>query len=617
MEGDNRVQVFARARPLVAQEGRGWQFLEVDDVNNSVLVDSGKSDASPGGGLEPCGSDTGGRAFNFDGVFSAASTQHGVFTQVGLPVLQACLQGLNGTILAYGQTGSGKTHSLLNQSSNSQELGLLPRLVASLFLQISQDAENVYDIEAAAVQVYNEQVDDLLHPDRDSGMGFNLGVKDGGLIPQLYWVKCNRPEALLEAFAKARSNLVYAETRMNKASSRSHAVFQVKITRRSAGDEGKGGRVECTRSRLTVIDLAGSERVKKSGAEGAQLKEALAINKSLLVFGNVVSALAAKQRHVPFRESKLTRILDGSIGGNSRTSLLVCVSLAAENAAETYSALEFASRAMRVEVDARVNRAYLDGSDIIEDPRLQLEDMMDSSLREENANLRKSLSTERRRADEALALQQAAEKRIQELEDELAVSRRGERELLRSSQALEVKVEEWKEVAEARAEELEAQAAEVQSCLRERDEALERARRAEANLEEEKEEMEKIMEEVDESAVRDMEKQKEADDLMVSERQRASEDIRLAKAEAEEWKARAEQLEEDLAELQHLHRCAGEHSENDSPDRRLPLQPLRQNRHSTATRRAFSADAKRSRHGKQRQWPSDEDNIENSLTAGY
>jgi len=589
MEGDNRVQVFARARPLVAQEGRGWQFLEVDDVNHTIQVDNGKSDASPGGGLEACGSDIGGRAFSFDGVFNAASTQQGVFTQVGLPVLQACLQGFNGTILAYGQTGSGKTHSLLNQSPDSQMLGLLPRLVASLFLQISQDTESAYDIDAAAVQVYNEQVDDLLHPDRDSGMGFNLPVQNGGLIPGLFWVKCNRPEALLEAFSRARSNLVYAETRMNKASSRSHAVFQVKITRRAAGDAAAGMPVECTRSRLNVIDLAGSERVKKSGVEGAQLKEALAINKSLLVLGNVVSALAAKKAHVPFRESKLTRILDGSIGGNSRTSLLVCVSPAAENAAETVSALEFASRAMRVEVDARVNRAYLDGSDIIEDPRAQLEDMMDSSLREENATLRKSLQNERRRADEAQELQQAAEKRIQDLEEELAVSRRGERELLRSSQALEVKVEEWRQEAEAKAEEL-------NRCIQERDEALERAKKEAADHHEE---MEKMAEEVEESAERDLERQKEVDEVMAFERQRASEDLRLARAEAEEWKAKAEHREEGMAELEmsleNLRRCFGR-SEDESPER-LPLQPLRQNRHSTATCRAFSAGAKRSMHG--------------------
>merc|ERR1719189_2371453 len=135
---------------------------------------------------------------------------------------------------------------------------------------------------------------------------------------------------------------------MNKASSRSHAVFQIRITRRTASGS-------CTVSRLCVVDLAGSERVKKSGVEGRHFKEAMAINRSLLALGNVVNALAAKKSHVPFRNSKLTRVLDGSIGGNCRTAMLVCVSPDAAQTLETVSSLEFAARAMCVEVDPKVN----------------------------------------------------------------------------------------------------------------------------------------------------------------------------------------------------------------------------------------------------------------------
>eukprot|EP00439_Symbiodinium_sp_Y106_P037763 s102_g4.t1 len=112
-----------------------------------------------------------GTEFAFDGVFGEQSAQRDVFMQIGLPVLREALRGINGTVLAYGQTGSGKTHSLLHQSSKGEEAGLLPRLVASLFLMISQDVANVYDIEAAAVQVYNEQVDDLLNSEHQSGIG--------------------------------------------------------------------------------------------------------------------------------------------------------------------------------------------------------------------------------------------------------------------------------------------------------------------------------------------------------------------------------------------------------------------------------------------------------------
>lgn len=274
------------------------------------------------------------------------------------------MRGINGTVLAYGQTGSGKTHSLLHQSSKGEEAGLLPRLVASLFLMISQDVANVYDIEAAAVQIYNEQVDDLLNCEHQSGIGHNLNVRDGGVVNGLTWIRCTKPDEMLEAFTRARANVVYAETKMNKASSRSHAIFQLRISKRERVFEAAktGQKVECTIARLNVVDLAGSERVKKSGSEGMRFQEATNINRSLLAFGNVVSALAARKSHIPLRDSKLTRILDGSIGGNCRTALLVCVNPAFEHVGETQNTLEFASRAMRVEVDAKVNTALVEVS---------------------------------------------------------------------------------------------------------------------------------------------------------------------------------------------------------------------------------------------------------------
>jgi hypothetical protein len=458
------------------------------------------------------------RAFTFNGAFGPSSTQQDVFSLVGRPVLDGCLQGLNGTILGYGQTGSGKTHSLLHQGSGSDDAGLLPRLVASLFLQISRDDSLAYDIQAAALQVYNEQVDDLF-ADREAGQGFNLPVLNNGMVPGLTWVACNSPSSLLEAFSRARSNLVYAETRMNKHSSRSHAIFQVKITcrkRHRGGDSAQ--QIECTVAKLNVVDLAGSERVKKSGVEGTQLKEALAINKSLLVFGNVVSALAAKRTHVPFRESKLTRILDGSIGGNSRTSLLVCVSPSTENAAETLSALEFASRAMRVEVDARVNRSLLDanGLDVLQDQsRSQLSEMMNRSLLEELENVKRAALIDRARAEEAERLWQAAEARSQSLELELDEARRGHSDVVaRHSEerlALEASIAESNRVSEDLRQNAEMLAGDLIRVKAERDAALERAILIEAELETE---YESLMAEVEASAERDIGRQREFDALL-------------------------------------------------------------------------------------------------------
>jgi kinesin family protein 5 len=263
------------------------------------------------------------RKFDFDGSFGGSSTQADVFSDVGAPVVRAVLQGYHGCIFAYGQTGSGKTFSLLNAGTpgrNFEDAGLLPRLVATLYVRAGQDAAHQYAVECGAFQVYNEQVADLLHPEHRNGKGQNLSVskKDGhGQVDNLTWKACASAKELLDHFAYARKNVIYAETKMNKASSRSHACFQLRVTRREK-NSNKGSVSLCS-----VVDLAGSERVKRSGVAGKELKEAININGSLLALGNVVAALAAKKKHVPYRDSKLTRVLEGSVGGNCRTTLFL------------------------------------------------------------------------------------------------------------------------------------------------------------------------------------------------------------------------------------------------------------------------------------------------------
>jgi kinesin family protein 5 len=295
-----------------------------------------------------------GLEFSFDGVFPEGAAQADIFAKVGLPVLQGLMRGLNGAILAYGQTGSGKTYSLLQRGKAAEDAGLLPRLVDSLFVHVAADTQSSYKVEASAMQVYNEQLDDILHPCQQAGKGQCIQVQNGGHIPELTWIECKCTQDLTSAFSRARANLVYAETKMNKASSRSHAIFQIRLTRWSNSQTS-------TCARLSVVDLAGSERVKKSGVEGSHFKEATTINKSLLALGNVVSALAARKQHVPYRDSKLTRLLEGCLGGNCKTALLVCASPDHEHAQEALCSLEFASRAMDIEVHARVNRVVVAG----------------------------------------------------------------------------------------------------------------------------------------------------------------------------------------------------------------------------------------------------------------
>eukprot|EP00929_Paragymnodinium_shiwhaense_P056589 TRINITY_DN28328_c0_g1_i1.p1 TRINITY_DN28328_c0_g1~~TRINITY_DN28328_c0_g1_i1.p1 ORF type:complete len:1008 (-),score=344.87 TRINITY_DN28328_c0_g1_i1:26-3049(-) len=353
-----RVKVYCRVRPPLPREDASDICVAVDEGSRFVEVsdEGGAIDRVLGGGnAEPAEA----KKFEFDGVFGGSSSQKQVFQDVGLAACRDVLKGYNGCIFAYGQTGSGKTHSLLNcggGNDGAEGAGVLPRVVATLFVQMAKDAANVYDVEAAAMQVYNEQVDDLLHPNHaQAGQNLKVNGMDGS-VPALTWEKCQRPDSLLEMVQRARSKIVYAETKMNKASSRSHAVFQIKVTRRPRGQgSGNGSSVKTTFGTLSIVDLAGSERVKRSGVVGKEFKEATNINGSLLALGNVVSALASKSKHIPFRDSKLTSILQSSIGGNCKTSLLVCASPAVESAQETIGALEFASRAMRVVQEVKIN----------------------------------------------------------------------------------------------------------------------------------------------------------------------------------------------------------------------------------------------------------------------
>eukprot|EP00930_Biecheleria_cincta_P054871 TRINITY_DN41261_c0_g1_i1.p1 TRINITY_DN41261_c0_g1~~TRINITY_DN41261_c0_g1_i1.p1 ORF type:complete len:1003 (+),score=300.90 TRINITY_DN41261_c0_g1_i1:163-3171(+) len=492
-----RVQVFARVRPLGEHEAGFAPAVETNESARSLCVRNENEALErilAGHSKDPAPCEV--KEYVFDAAFPPDAQQRDVFTRVGLPVLREALKGINGTILAYGQTGSGKTHSLLHQSQKSEEAGLLPRLVANLFLLVSQDIASAYDIEAASVQVYNEQVDDLLHQEHQKGGGHNLNVRDGGIVPGLTWVKCSRPEQMLEAFTRARTNVVYAETKMNKASSRSHAVFQLRITKRPRACQAHDGsqKIECTIARLSVVDLAGSERVKKSGAEGMRFQEATAINKSLLAFGNVVSALAAKKAHIPLRDSKLTRILEGSIGGNCRTALLVCASPAVENVPETLNTLEFASRAMRVEVDAKVNTAVVEISAkaLLEDMHGEGHDIM---VKAELA--KKELEALRKQSSEAAEeakreMQREMQREVDKREHAIKEAESKALKLQQSAEDAQKREGKWQEQLDALRQDQTSARGEAQTLRKAAEKAAAEAKEAKAALEGKAQELEKL-----------------------------------------------------------------------------------------------------------------------------
>ena len=380
MSVKGKVNVFSRVRPGLAREdGDQHCITNHQELKKCVVrVEDDAVERVLAGGSAAPGKVTE-KAYSFDGVFDPECTQKEVYEEVGKPVLKDVLQGYNGSILAYGQTSAGKTHSLLNSGMgmdgrpDPKQAGLLPRLVAALFVHIGADSKHAYTVEASMLQIYNEQIDCLLNEHREKGHGLQVTGKSD--VKGLTWIACKTPSDMLMCFQRGRNNLVYAETKMNKSSSRSHAVFQIKISKRSRATSrakvGGGGKVEmkATFGKLTVVDLAGSERIKKSGASGAQFKEATNINGSLLAFGNVVQALAEKKKFIPYRDSKLTRILEDSVGGNCKTSLLVCCSPSVESSDETVCTLDFASRAARIEITATINETtvMVDAKSLIAD----------------------------------------------------------------------------------------------------------------------------------------------------------------------------------------------------------------------------------------------------------
>ncbi|EIE19392.1 kinesin-domain-containing protein [Coccomyxa subellipsoidea C-169] len=286
----------------------------------------------------------------------------------GRPFVDHCLQGFNVSLFAYGQTSAGKTHTMTGNLREPGQVGLAPRLLELLFLQISE-AEGKegpdklkFTVRASYLELYKEVITDLLGPADGASLQLREDVCNGVYVEGLTEREIlNAGDAMAvveEGTARRRTN----ETRMNQESSRSHAVLTVYIESWSRADSD----VECIRSsRLNLIDLAGSERNTSSGATGERLKEACSINQSLTTLGRVISELVDAQqsaqagggpRHIPYRDSRLTFLLQDSLGGNSKTLIIACVSPAEAHAAETASTLEFAQRAKRIRNRARVNR---------------------------------------------------------------------------------------------------------------------------------------------------------------------------------------------------------------------------------------------------------------------
>ncbi|KAL3528211.1 hypothetical protein ACH5RR_012867 [Cinchona calisaya] len=263
--------------------------------------------------------------FSFDGVFYPGSPQSDVYEFLALPIVQGALSGINGAIIAYGQTGAGKTYSMEGPSimdGDEKKKGLLPRVVNGLFEAIKFSDETSYSIKLSMVEIYKEKVRDLVDLTKD-----NIQIKE------------NQQQGI---FLSGATEITVA----NSTEALESLCQEITKDRRMKS------------VKLLLVDLAGSEKVEKTGAEGRVLEEAKTINKSLSALGNVINALTGgfngKANHVPYRDSKLTRILQDALGGNSQTALLCCCSPSPSNAAESLSSLRFGARAKHIKANIHV-----------------------------------------------------------------------------------------------------------------------------------------------------------------------------------------------------------------------------------------------------------------------
>lgn len=327
------VQVFCRIRPMNKKE-------EDQQEPFYPKFPTGTEDSI----------NLGGKIYVFDRVFKPNTTQEQVYKGAAYHIVQDVLNGYNGTVFAYGQTSSGKTHTMEGVFENAELQGIIPRIVADIFDHIfNMDEKLEFQIKVSYFEIYNEKIRDLLDMTKT-----NLAIhEDKNRVPYVKGATeqaVSSPEEIMGCIETGKSNRIVAVTNMNEHSSRSHSVFLISIQQTHTETKKQ------LNGKLYLVDLAGSEKVSKTGAEGMQFEEAKNINKSLTTLGMVISALAeGNKSHIPYRDSKLTRILQESLGGNSRTTVIICASPARYNSEETKSTLQFGQRAKTIKNVVAIN----------------------------------------------------------------------------------------------------------------------------------------------------------------------------------------------------------------------------------------------------------------------
>ena len=276
--------------------------------------------------------------------------QKHIYNTCASSVVEAVLNGYNGTIFAYGQTGSGKTHTMEGRADPPHLRGIIPNSFQHIFDFVSSAKDQQFLVRASYLEIYNEEIRDLLSKDPKNSLDLKENIDTGVYVKDLTSFVVKNVTEIDHVMQAGKKNRSVGATLMNQTSSRSHSIFTIVVEcAESSGDHIRVGK-------LNLVDLAGSERQSKTGATGDRLKEATKINLSLAALGNVISALVdGKSSHIPYRDSKLTRLLQNSLGGNAKTVMCANCGPADYNYDETVSTLRYANRAKNIKNKPKIN----------------------------------------------------------------------------------------------------------------------------------------------------------------------------------------------------------------------------------------------------------------------
>ncbi|KAH6798773.1 P-loop containing nucleoside triphosphate hydrolases superfamily protein [Perilla frutescens var. frutescens] len=422
------VQVVVRCRPLSEDEVRARASLMIscDETKQQVIASQNTGNKQTD------------RVFMFDKVFGPTSQQKELYDDVVAPVISEVLEGYSWTIFAYGQTGTGKTYTMEGEGRKQKNAGVIPRAVQQIF-DVLESEKADYSMKATFLELYNEEITDLLASDDQPKRPLVL-MEDGkgavfvrGLEEEIV---CSVDE-IYAVLDKGSSRKHTAETLLNKQSNRSHSIFTITIQIKEPNSSDGSELIRC--GKLNLVDLAGSENILRSGAREVRAREAGEINKSLLTLGRVINALADSSTHVPYRDSKLTRLLRDSLGGKTKTCIIATISPSILSQEETLSTLDYAFRAKCIKNRPEVNQKLMK-STLIKDLYSQIDSLKQElhATRQRNGSY---ASEDERHSADALRKQLMEIQELYIFQQQLRVDledklERNERELATARQSL-------------------------------------------------------------------------------------------------------------------------------------------------------------------------------------